>query len=597
MTKLKEILETYDNPNKKGFEYYEMSSDIRTLPEIVVSGFDAQAEILAMMFQDNSGKDDWGTYYGPMLSGTRTNKETGETEPAYNPDYHLLTEEQFSYWEKRASETNNPFLKMRYLGLIYDFKEKVVGEDATFQDIKYPYVEAIIKVVLEEYYRHEVEGFFYVERAMQCAVALNNQTLIADAKNALFALNEKTKDDDKHSGLWGRTFLLMLSCRDRFTEQEIQQLVEEAESRFQRINDNVQKYGKTTDEYAHLLKEQAEVLCQYYNKCENPAKVEMYLDQVCAAINLAANARGGMWLHGMLNQMQVLYRKYHFEKKANRLYVDIQKTGNDALSEMQKIEIPISLDRKLIERYINDALSGTNEEVLQRFIVANIPNSALEKQRQMEESKQSVLLDLMTTTTYDEMGSPINHVGVGKDAEEQKFMHGMYNRMTMTSVFLRMIIEKMIEKQIFTYESVMQAFADSTLIHPQQKPLFDRGIKAYFEKDYMVACHLLIPQFESAIRTLVASQGGEILKPEQNPIDGNRYLALEGLLEREVMKEVFPEDVLIYFKNLFTDHNGWNLRNKICHGLFPADSFNATMADRIVHAFMVLSELKEVPSV
>lgn len=593
MAELKDILEIYDNPTKKGFEYYEVSADIRTLPEIVVSGFDAQAEILAMMFQDNGGKDDWGTYYGPMLSGTRTDKETGETEPAYNPDYRLLTKEQFLYWEKRAHETNNPFLKMRYLGLIYDFKKKVIGEDADFQRVKYPYVEATIRVVLEGYYHHEVEGFFYTERAMQCSVALHNQTLITNAKHALFVLDNKTKEDDKHPGLWCRTFLLMLNYQSVFTEQEIHQLVDEAESRFQRINDNVQKYGKNTDEYAHLLKEQAEILCQYYDKCGDATNVERLLNQVCVAINLAADVRGGMWLHGMLNQMQVLYRKYHLEKKANQLYVDIQRTGNDALSEMQKIEIPISLDRKLIERYINDALSGTNDEVLQRFIVSNIPNLAIEKQRQLEESKQSVLLDLITTTTYDEMGNPINHVGVGKDAEEQKFMHGMYKRMTMTSLFLRMIIEKMMEKQIFTFESVMQAFADSVVIHPRQKLLFERGIRAYFDKDYIVACHLLIPQFESAIRTLVASLGGEILKPDQNPNDGNRYMALDGLLESEVLKVVFPQDVLTYYKNLFTNQNGWNLRNQTCHGLVSADSFNATMADRIIHAFMVLSNVKE----
>lgn len=138
----------------------------------------------------------------------------------------------------------------------------------------------------------------------------------------------------------------------------------------------------------------------------------------------------------------------------------------------------------------------------------------------------------------------------------------------------------------------IDAFESSIVLNEDQKPIFERGIKAYFEEDYMVACHLLIPQFESAIRMLVARLGGEILQHDQNPVEGNRYISLDGLLDSDVMKAIFPEDILVYYKSLFTDHNGWNLRNTSCHGLLKADSYNSTMADRIVHAFMVLSQVR-----
>lgn len=592
MTKLENILSKYDDPNKTGFDYYDVEREIHSLPDDVVYADDVQAELLAMAFQDGAGKDYWNTYYGPIISGTRTNKKTGETEPAYTPDYQMITPKHFDYWYDRAVQTHNPLMRMRYLGLIFDFQKKILGIEPDYRKVKLPYVETIIQVVQGEYYHYEVAGILYTERAFYCATALHNQVLIEDSKNVLLLLNQRYRNDDDSPGLWGRCFQLMLNYRVVFAEEEVQQLVGESEERFRRFEELALAKGCLTDNYAHLLKDQAELLCQYYGKEGKVEKIEDVLDRVCAAIRLSANLRGGVWFHGMLNQMQSIYRQYHLEKKATKLYIDIQRLGRKTLQEMQLVEIPLQLNPELIEQYIKEFLSGSDKQILQRYIVRHIPNLTKEKQYQLEEIKKDLLLDRIPTTTYDAMGNPINHVGVGRDAEHQKFMYGMYNRMRVSAIFLRIVVTKMMEKKILTYESVMHALNILIMFNEGQRPLFERGIKAYFEGDYIVACHVLTPLFEYAVRMLVASQGGEILQHEQNPIDGNRYISLDGLLESDVLKKVFVEDILVYFKNLFTDHNGWNLRNQISHGLLAANSFSATMADRIVHAFMVLSAIK-----
>ena len=51
----------------------------------------------------------------------------------------------------------------------------------------------------------------------------------------------------------------------------------------------------------------------------------------------------------------------------------------------------------------------------------------------------------------------------------------------------------------------------------------------------------------------------------------------------------------MYFKNLFTDKYGWNTRNLLCHGALAANAFNSTLADRVVHAFMLVSQIRLVP--
>lgn len=100
MNTLKEALLLFDNPEKKHFHYLDVSNTIAQLPEEITASFEAQAEYLAMAFQDNTGEKHWNTYLGPMTTGVRT--DTGEE--VLRPDISSIKPNHISYWENRASE-------------------------------------------------------------------------------------------------------------------------------------------------------------------------------------------------------------------------------------------------------------------------------------------------------------------------------------------------------------------------------------------------------------------------------------------------------------------------------------------------------------
>ena len=150
------------------------------------------------------------------------------------------------------------------------------------------------------------------------------------------------------------------------------------------------------------------------------------------------------------------------------------------------------------------------------------------------------------------------------------------------------------DMKVYTFENVLELFKESPLILETQRPLLEKGLKAYFDNDYIVACHVLVPLFEAAIRNLAASTGHEVLRPNGNPEEGNEYVSLEKLLNDLEQEEISNKDVFVYFKNLFTDKNGWNTRNLLCHGALAVSAFNSALADRIVHAFLLLSQIRLV---
>lgn len=567
---LQEVLATFDKPEKKGFDYNDVISAIgKLLPDEQKSLPEVRSEILAMQFQDNTGHDVWNTYYGPFATGV----ENVTGRPIYRPDIAWVTAEDITYWTKRAQETGNPLMKMRYAGLVFDFHKKITGKDADYKTIKLPYVQSVINVVKGGYYDYVHVAYVYAERALSCARGFKKKELIADAKSALWHLEELYCADDLRSGWWARGFELMMKYEDVFTAEEMHQKLQEHIDRLTRIERQALKEGNHTDEYAHLANTEVRLLCKYLWKHNQKDRIGDLLVRLYRIFKAAKPARGAMWYHGMLDQLQKLCREYQYEKFANRLYVDIQDCGMEALQSMEVIDVPVEIKNEDIQTYIDERMSGTNQEVVERYIVEYMPNIQRIKLELEKEAEDSPLSVLGSTIVYDDFGSPIRKIGNDESQAFSKLMHSMYQRMQIESMFMSLYKRNMIEKNILTVETVMQALDNSPLIHSGQRSIIKRGIESYFAGDYLVSCHLLIPQFESAIRRLVAMLGGEILTHDANPNDGNQYITLNGLLTSDALANSgLPEDMIVYFRNLFTNQSGWNLRNQVCHGLLRRGS-------------------------
>ena len=75
---------------------------------------------------------------------------------------------------------------------------------------------------------------------------------------------------------------------------------------------------------------------------------------------------------------------------------------------------------------------------------------------------------------------------------------------------------------------------------------------------------------------------------------GFNLKTLDELLRTEQISRVLGEDVSLYFRVLLTDLRGWNIRNDVCHGISPYESFSKMVADRLIHILLVLGQLRAV---
>ena len=586
---LNEVLLSFDSTERKGFYDYEIVEAINELPEDIRNSCDAQYEILAFSFSENAEKY-WGTFYGPKITWKK--KDTGED--IYTPDRSQISADAISYWEDRANIVVNPLLKMRYTGLVLDFKKFVTGKQPDFHKIWKGNIISILETIEGDFPEQKISCYYYAKHALDLSVTINAKSLIEKSVEAFITLDKKYATDDNKPGLWARTFEALLKHRDCFSKFENSILQAHIE-RFDRFEKLAMDEGSKTDIHGHHMQDQAELLAEYYKLTGYIGYIKPLLDRTMNAFRKSFKLRGGMWAQGMIEIMQRLYRKYHLYKEANLLYAEIRQLGKDALKDLSPISISIPIDNALIEQHWKRMLSGTPEEQGVKFLLEYLPRIENERAIQEREKEEAPLFDMMRTTTINSKGIPISYLGSGHNSEYQKLIFGIYNRLRMVNSFLHQHIQKMKECGLLTTDFVMNImFKDSPVIHNEQRKILERGFEAFFQEDYLVACHLLIPQFESIIRNLCMKTGGEILRPKSSPEEGNEYKSLEGLLDQECVKKALGEDLITYYKILFTDSNAGNWRNLVSHGLLEADDFNADMADRVFHAFLFLSMVRPI---
>jgi len=149
----------------------------------------------------------------------------------------------------------------------------------------------------------------------------------------------------------------------------------------------------------------------------------------------------------------------------------------------------------------------------------------------------------------------------------------------------------LIQRFGLTAEKLVEHLYLSPIFEENTREIIRDGLQAFMEDNHLVAAHLLIPQTEGAIRSLVEKAGGSVLK--QGRVGGLQLKLLDELLRDQKTIEVLGEDMVLYFRILLTDPRGWNLRNNISHGMMTHDAFDATVSDRIVHALLCLALVRE----
>lgn len=578
---LAEVLAAYDVAGLR-FEYHDLVSALCALPDGERAKPESHHEWTAFMLQPNDQDNTFGGYFGPHW----THADQQGT-PYYTPAKEDITPEAVLYWEQRYKVVTNALMRMRYAALVWDFKRRICNANYD-ADLYRTYVDSMLDVADKDLCSHPVVTVLVLERLF--SIAKSNLDDLAKTKTALCAF-EKRHAKDSSIRCWACQFLLMYDNKKCFTKDEIDALVASHEARLQRLQ-QPDSNGKID---VWTLDAQANLLADFYNRSQQRDEVRRVLKVAELAHKQSFDPENPLQRMGILEQLHHKYVHYGLHEDANALLTEIQEAGARASQTLQKHGYEYTIPKEVFEQA--DVLFGTkaasDKERWQNFVFQFIPSKDDAEKSLAEVAKQAPLYYMTGTNLMDYKGRPMSVIGsYDQDPEGNLVMH-ITQHLNFGTTFLGIAIRKMREVGLMTTDRIM-----SDIIEPC--PLFEgysytvirQALDFLFGDMPVVACHLLVPQIEAAIRNLVENAGISVIKQQKHVEKGFQLITLDDLLRKGPVEQVFKPDGAMYLRLVLTDQRSLNIRNDLCHGILPPDNFHSGVAARLLHVLVMIGMVR-----
>ena len=537
---------------------------------------EAIAERIAFGFcEDYQHKQSgWGTYFGPMMVWM------GDDGKAYeSPSIFSVTEEIMEYWISRSKTTPNPILKARYCGLIWDLSKATVDKNPDYT-IAVEYVNALLDITNKSLYKHPNEAIKKITRAYKVATGLNNHNLINSCIESAINLEDRIAEDNK-AGLWGFCFDLFVLNKSKYlSEVQQQKLVSNLEARLLRVSKLQSPW---------ICEAVGIRLATYYRSKQQNAEVIRIINIVGKNFESSCNGLAPIQASSWLQHIHDIYISFNMKDDAERVTKKITEVGPGVVDSMQMFSHSVEIPKEQLDSYLDSMTKGGLENTLIRIGAQFIPKKDEVEQQVLELAENYPLTNLFTKTLQDHKGRPLATIGSVEEDLEGRIIHQLSSNLNTNAFFLRHSLKKALDVYNIKVQDLTDFVFKSPIFEETKKDIINAGLQAYLNQDYISAIHILVPQTEAAIRSLVELAGGATLR--RNRQGGLQLRTFDDLLRDDKVEECFGIDLTFYFRILLTEQRGWNVRNNICHGISPSNAFSYSVADRIMHVILCLAQV------
>ncbi len=518
----------------------------------------------------------WGTYYGPMF---------GYSNGDGWPSIKKITEQIIKYWTDRAKTAKHPVLRARYADLVWDF-QKVATNESPHYSMAQIVIDSIIEIAQRNCYAPEVNVIKKLGRALSLASSLSDDSRIKNVADAIIAY-EDAITDDSNPELWGFSFdLLCDNDKVELTANQNQKLIDDLEGHLSRASQpaNEKEIDPWEVEAAALR------LAKYYRKVGRGEDTKRVIVAIGNAFIQASSKASGLQTSGWLQHVHTIYKKFGLTDEAEQISIKLREVGEKAKSELGSFSYTMEVPKETMEKYIAALTEGELGDVFARIAVDYVPKKSEVEKQLKELAGEAPIAFVMPMEIQDNMGRPLTKVGSLEEDLEGRIVMQMSQNMAFESMFLRQVLESLVKKYP-TFENLCVDYLfRSPIFEEDKKPIIGLGVKEYLNGNHMTAVHLLIPQIENAVRVLLEKKGGSVLTARGG---GFPLKVLDRLLSDPLLVQVLGEDIVLYFRVLLVDPRGWNLRNRVCHGLCSAGEFAPLMSDRIIHVLLCLALVRK----
>lgn len=526
---------------------------------------------------DGNNKHGWGTLYAPQFAMC---SEDGN-EIIEWPNRAQITSDVLKYWIERSKVTINPYMKARYMSVIYDFYENTMDSKLDFQ-IKREYIESLLDCC-DSKIGHCKELKANCCNAYQIAKQLNQSKLKARAIKTAIDL-EKYFSNNQSKDIDGFSFkLFVLSKEQKIESDDFEWILQNFQNKFNFIKLNSDPL------YTKVI---GMDLISYYRSKGDTQNINKIVAEIASALKIKADSAHPTVASSLYHELHTLYTEFDQHDKAASITVDIHRVGLELLKYMIPMKCTVEFPTEEHEQRVKVLTTGTFEQALVRVLSENIPSRALTID-QLRKRPQAGFLSSMFLNNciiLDESGVPNSRLQTIEEDLEGNIIKNISELLNYTAIELNDCFDRIFSKHSVTTDVLIDYIYQSEIFDALKKDTIHKAIKFYLDNEHEIYAHLIIPQIESVFRKLLELIDVPVYKANNH--GGFHLRTLDDLIRAPAIKGLFHEDGVTYFRVVLSEPRGWNLRNKVCHGLMKSNQFNQTTSVLLMHVLLTLSQVR-----
>jgi lysyl-tRNA synthetase class 1 len=285
------------------------------------------------------------------------------------------------------------------------------------------------------------------------------------------------------------------------------------------------------------------------------------------------------------------YRDAGLPDESKRVRILMEEKIGQSRDNMASFETEIKISRDDMEAFLNSVVVEDFKPTFVRIAANFLPN-----RRQLEEAVRKSLEQSPLLAHIPHMIMADDHVaakvGSVEDDPFGRLLQQTTTRLGLEAIWLREALRRASEMHGLTIEHFVgwanrfELFDDLTFLV--------EGVRAWFEGDQVKAIHVLVPQMEQGLRSIVAKLGKPVTKPHPGDAGVGVAIGMGDILYTEELTQALGPDLTLYFLALYADPRGMNLRNRVAHGLIKPEAIDQNLTRLLIHTLLVFGVWKEL---
>ena len=539
------------------------------------------AEMAAFQMACNlENKSEWGTAFRPWASVTYEDGSVRTT-----PEKSDITPEIISYWKRRSNEETHPTLKARYADLVWDLSRQFAGEKPEISFVDTAIDSYINASDLASSPEDSLSVAFWLGRALDLSLRTKRTSKTESIIGKYFKVFPIVRDDSKN-GTWPFLFddlygrVSLTTDQTRFLTTALEEILD---SCFKSNN----PWGS---------EEAARRLARIYKDVGQLSEQKRVLEMAGKSFETLAEKADSLAAQSWFESAYGLYKDGGLLTDVKSVQIASKKKAESAHLEMKQVSAEIKISSDDFEKFVEGISGKTIDEGLIRVAIEFCPSTDKARESLTSLRSKFPLQSLIGIKLYSD-GRYVAEVGSGEADPTGRLIYQLSQDMGFQTPFLRAAVERLILKHSPSPDVIVQWLLQSLIFDSERASILRTGIEEYFNGHHISAIHILVPQIEHVIRTILAFIGEPTDKPS-----GSRYTGvmeektLGTVLQDPALSKYVSEDARMYLITALTDRRGQNLRNRVAHGLMRPENFGWIVSDRLFHIICLLAILFRVKS-